>query len=62
MVSYVGENYPTSYEQVGRYVSSEKLNFTPVMQILLHFRCTLSTVCSACISHMISACTLEQLH
>ena len=33
MVSYVGENYPTSYEQVGRYVSSEKLNFTPIIQV-----------------------------
>ena len=60
MVSYVGENYPTSYDQVGRYVS---LNFYVIhMSDCVHFRCTLSTVCSAYISHMISACTLEQLH
>ena len=26
MVSYVGENYHTSYDQVGRYVSSDKVH------------------------------------
>ena len=26
MISYVGENYPTSYDQVGKYVSSDKVH------------------------------------
>ena len=28
MISYVGENYPTSYDQIGKYVSANLTIFT----------------------------------
>ena len=60
MISYVGENFPTSYDQVGKYVS----DILPYKYISLvhYFRCISLIASSVCIFHMISACILEQLH
>ena len=60
MISYVGENFPTSYDQVGKYVS----DILPCKHISLfhYFSCISLIASSACIFHMISACILEQLH